>query len=174
MVAITLMTIAIVAPMLLTVQSLASAYYSRDQITAFYLAQEAIEEVHQIRDNNILKIAEGQSGINIFDGIPSISGQQFTVDAHNNTMALCSTNPCQALQTSGGLYGYATGWTNTNFTRVAVACYVQPAPSTLCNGTPSDEVRIAVTVSWHTGSFQTRTFTISEDLYRWIQDVSAT
>ena len=43
--AITLIMVAIVAPMGLTVQSLSVAYYARDQITASNLAQEGIEAV---------------------------------------------------------------------------------------------------------------------------------
>jgi prepilin-type N-terminal cleavage/methylation domain-containing protein len=181
MVAISLLTIAIVAPMLLTVQSLKSAYYARDQVTAFYLAQEAIETVHAARDANILKIAQGQSGVNIFDGIPSISGQPFTVDGPSNTMTLCS-GKCAQLQIdpTGTLYEYGPyscsnlsgGWTCSIFTRTATACYVQPSPSTLCNGTVSDEVRVSVTVSWQTGTYTQRSFTLSEDLYRWVQNGS--
>lgn len=182
MVAISLLTVAIVAPMLLTVQSLASAYYARDQVTAFYLAQEAIETVHAIRDANILKIAQGQAGVNIFDGIPSISGQPFIVDAPNSTMTLCN-GACAPLQIdpTGVLYEYgptscpnpSTGWTCSNFTRTVTACYVQATPG-VCNATPSDEVRVSVTVSWQTGVYQKRSFTMSENLYRWVLNGSAT
>ena len=42
LVAVSLLTVAIVAPMTLTARSLSAAYYARDQITAFHLAQEAI------------------------------------------------------------------------------------------------------------------------------------
>ena len=57
MVAISILMVAIVAPMSLAAQSLSAAYYARDQITAFYLAQEGIEVVRSVRDTNILKIA---------------------------------------------------------------------------------------------------------------------
>ena len=40
LVAISLLMVAIVAPMSLTARSLATAYYARDQITAFHLAQK--------------------------------------------------------------------------------------------------------------------------------------
>src|SRR3989338_949042 len=58
LVAISLLTIAIIAPMALTAQSLATAYYARDQITAFYMAQEAIEGVRALRDGQILLISQ--------------------------------------------------------------------------------------------------------------------
>ena len=171
MVAISLLTVAIVAPMLLTVQSLKSAYYSRDQVTAFHLAQEALETVHAKRDSNILKIAAGQA-VNIFEGLPSFSGAAFKIEGSTGAMSSCG-GPCPPLQTDGTLYNY-TGGTNTNFTRTVTACYVHPSPSALCDGTPQDEVRVSVTVSWQTGSYQQRSISISEDLYGWAVSGSAT
>ena len=179
LVAISILSIAIVAPMTLTAQSLSAAYYARDQITAFQLAQEAIEVVRSVRDSNILKVALGNSA-NLLDGIPSTNGQPFVVDttaAPASAMHLCSGGSapgygCPPLQTDGNVYAYSpsctwptsdcgasSGWTNTRFTRAVQA--------TLVNGNP-DEVRITVTVSWQTGRFQTRSFNISEDMYRWV------
>ena len=57
LVAISILAVAIVAPMTLTMQSLSSAYYARDQVVASNLAQEAIESVRAVRDGNILRIA---------------------------------------------------------------------------------------------------------------------
>lgn len=175
--AVTLLIVSIVSPMILTERSLTSAYYARDQITSFYLAQEAVEAIHQIRDNNILKIAKNlNSGVTLFDGVPvssSCSGTQtyFTVDATQTNAANvianvnCGTSAsaCPALQTSGGLYGYGSGWTNTNFTRSVYACYTDSS---------QNEVYLSVTVSWQTSALQARSFTLTENLYRWIQDGS--
>ena len=80
--AITLIMIAIVPPMGLTVQSLSVAYYARDQITASNLAQEGIEAVRAVRDGNILASAEsanGGTGTSLFNGIPT-DGSNFRVD----------------------------------------------------------------------------------------------
>jgi prepilin-type N-terminal cleavage/methylation domain-containing protein len=183
LVAISLLSFSIVAPMLLTVQSLSSAYYSRDEITAYYLAQEGIEEVHQIRDGQILQIAEtsNSSGINLFGPIPL--NQDFTIDARQSNpqdaITECSLEPggvCLPLETDGTLYGYysptldncsglgGSGWTCTNFTRTLHASFV---------GGNQDELRVQVTITWHTGAYSTRSFSLSEDLYRWVQDGSA-
>jgi prepilin-type N-terminal cleavage/methylation domain-containing protein len=175
MVAISLLSVAIVAPMTLTAQSLKTAYYARDQITASYLAQEGIEGVRAIRDSQILQIAQSPNGsqINLFGPIPV--GQNFTVDAHQtgaeDAIATCAST-CPPLQTDGTLYGYSAGWTATNFTRTVYACYVQQISPGTCNGTPSDEMHLSVTVTWQTGAFQTRSFSISENLYRWVNDGS--
>lgn len=175
--AVSLLSIAIVAPMVLTMQSISSAYLARDQITAFYLAQEAIESVHAIRDGQILQIALTPSGgqpIDLFGPLaPYANRQPFYIDATNNSIQACQ-GTCPKLKTdgpNGTLYGYS-GTTDTIFTRTVIACYVQ---ANGCAGTPAtNEMRLTVTVSWKTGSFAERSFSISEDLYRWIEDGSGT
>lgn len=166
MVAVSLLSVAIVSPMSLATQSLASAYYARDQITAFYMAQEAIETVRAVRDGNILQNSQGTT-VNLLAGIPDTTGQPFRVDTRTNTMTLCQSDPggvCIPLQTDGTLYGYDPTWKSSNFTRTVTANFVA--------GT-TDEVKITAVVSWRTGSYQTRSFTLSEDLYRWVNDGSA-
>lgn len=162
MVAVTILTVAIVSPMTLTTRSLTSAYYARDQIAAFHLVQEAIEAVRSVRDGNILRNALG-TPVDLLSGIPSVTGDPFTVDTRNNSMNLC-VSTCPPLQTNGSLYGYDTGagWTATRFTRTVRATFV----------TGTDEVRVSVTLSWRSGVYQERTFTISENLYRWVEDGS--
>lgn len=168
MVAITLLSVAIVAPMALTTQSLATAYYARDQITAFYLAQEAIEAVRAIRDAQVLQIAQsaGGSQVNLFGSIP-LGDQPFTIDARQPdpqlAIELCDAT-CGPLQTDGTLYGYNADWADSNFTRTVKAAFV---------GGGQDEIRLTVVVSWRTGSFQERSFSITENLYRWVNDASA-
>ena len=170
LVAVSLLTIAITAPMALASKSLTSAYYARDQITAFYLAQEAIEAVRAVRDGQILQIAQSANatGFNIFGPIPQNAA--FMVDARKSgseviVIPLCDgglapTYGCLPLQTDGNLYGYGIG-TNTAFTRAVQARLVDAANS--------NEIRVTVTVSWKSGTIQ-RSFTISEDMYRWIED----
>ena len=163
------LSIAIVAPMSLAARSLASAYYSRDQITSFYLAQEAIEALRSIRDAQILEIAEGVS-TDIFGNIP-VDDKPFTIDARktdpSTAIVPCPGVPpeCPSLQTDLTLYGYESGWDSTYFTRNVRARTV----STDVNGVPQ-EIRVTVTVTWKTGGIQTRSFSISENLYRWIND----
>ena len=161
LVAISLLTVSIIAPMSLTTQSIASAYYARDQVTAFYIAQEAIEAVRSVRDGNVLLNSQGTT-VNLLNGIPA-GGSAFTIDTRTNTMTLCPSGVCPPLQTDGNFYGYNAGWTDTSFTRTVTASFI---PGT------TDEIRVSVSVSWQTGPIRRRTFTISENLYRWINDGS--
>jgi len=174
LVAVTLLTVAIAAPISLTAKSLATAYYARDQITAFHLAQGAIESIRHVRDNNILKNAFGNSA-DLLDGIPSTDGAAFIIDTRDDTMALCAPEGCPPLQTDGELFGYRSGcimptnncgesegWTNTHFTRTVRAAFVSGS---------SDEVEISVEIEWTTGAFGSRSFTISENLYKWVEEI---
>ena len=168
LVAISLLTVAIVVPMSLVTKSLSTAYYARDQVTAFHLAQEAIEIVRHVRDNNILENALG-TDTNLFDGI-FLDGRAFIVDARNNRIDPCPQDGCPVLNTNGTFYGYETGvgWVPTNFTRTVRAQFVD-------NGTDQpdeDEAHVSVEVSWKTGTFNVRRFTISANLYRWVEDGS--
>ncbi|MDR3571013.1 MAG: type II secretion system protein [Candidatus Pacebacteria bacterium] len=190
LVAISLLMLAVVAPMSLAAQSLTAAYYARNQVTAFYLAQEGIEIVRAVRDANIIAIAEGNSSVHVFDGIPygdtAATAPSFTVDSTqitSNSLDTCakigSNYACPPLQTNGTVYAYWTGceptggsawvttdcgssngWADTVFTR-AVKAYLWGASN-------PNELRVSVTISWREGSFQTKTFTINEDLYQWV------
>ncbi len=163
MVAIVILTVAIVAPMSLTMQSLSASYYARDQVVAFNLAQEAIESIRAIRDGNILRIAFNDpdatcSPTTLLCGIPI--GTAFVIDTRNNAITTCS-GQCPLLQTNGDLYGYQTGWDDTPYRRTVNVAYV--------DGT-QDEIRVEVTISWDAGTSQERTIIIYENLHRWVDD----
>lgn len=167
LVAVTLLTVAIVAPMTLTVKSVAAAYYARDQITAFHLAQEAVESIRHRRDNNILLTALG-TPTDILSGIPL--NTPFTINTLDDSIDenACSSGTCPPLQLdpTGTFYGYGTGWQDSLFTRTVEVDTVRSE-----EGVPQ-EIHIAVTVSWQTGAFQTRSFTIEQNLYRWVNDAT--
>ncbi|HEY1037718.1 MAG TPA: prepilin-type N-terminal cleavage/methylation domain-containing protein [Candidatus Paceibacterota bacterium] len=54
MIAISVLAIALTGPLSIIAQALKNSYFARDQITAYYLAQEAIEVIRNKRDNNAL------------------------------------------------------------------------------------------------------------------------
>lgn len=163
LVAITILTVAIAAPMSLTVQSLSASFYARDQVVAFNLAQEAIESVRSIRDGNILRIAFNDpdpacSPTTLLCGIPI--GAPFVIDTRNNSITTCS-GTCPPMQTNGDLYGYDVGWEDTLYRRTVTVSYVE--------GT-QDEIRIQVDVRWETAIGRERVITIYENLHRWVND----
>ena len=167
--AILLISVAIVAPMGLTVESIEGAYYARDQITASNLAQEGIEAVRSVRDANILTTALGTQ-TDLFHGIPT--AHAFEVDGTQimpaNVIIDNSCNSgCQSLSTNGTLYGYPSdsGFTQpTIFTRTMTAAPV--AGATI--GGIVQEIQITSTVTWKTAAYKTETVTLTEDLYNWV------
>lgn len=191
MVAISLLMVALIAPMSLASQSLTAAYYARSQITAFYLAQEGIEIVRSARDANIITIAENRSGacspMTIFCGIPygttAATAPSFTVDPLQTiTSALdtCLPGGCPPLQTNESVYGYAPGcepsggsgtWGTTDCGTTGGwtdTTFTRTVKAYLINSANPDEMRVSVTVTWQQGSYHTQSFTINEDLYQWI------
>jgi len=168
-VAISILTVAIVAPMMLAAKSLSVSYYVRDEVTAYYLAQEAIETIRNIRDANILTNLLQGTSIDLLAGVPSTTGAPFTVDAHvssANAMQLCS-GTCPPVEYSGTFYGYNDGtggsWVPTRFTRSVTASYVDAEHTNL---------HLTVTVSWTTTGLISRTVSIEEDLYQWAAGTS--
>lgn len=170
MVAVTLLSVAIMSPITLVQRSLQSAYYARDQITASYLGQEAIEAVRAKRDNNRLEIRNGSS-IDQFAGIPIM--QDFLIDTRSNATwtsgCVISATP---LKTNGSFYGYGTdpcnaseaGWSRTHFQRTVRACYAHTTGN--CDASSSDEIRVTSTMTWTSGVFGSKSIMISESIYR--------
>ncbi len=195
MAAIALLMLAILPPMELASQSLTAAYYSRDQITASYLAQEGIEIVRAVRDGNIIAIAQGNSSVNIFDHIPygttAANAPLFTVDSTQVTTSAideCQNNVCPPLQTNGTVYAYWPScepspggngygiWTTTdcapgsNSSGWTDTNFTRSIKAYLLNSSNQDELRVSVTVVWKQGLFQNQSVTINEDLYRWVNN----
>lgn len=171
LVAITILSVAIVAPMSLTMFSLTSAYYARDQIVASNLAQEAIEAVRAVRDGNILRIALNDPELacnptNLLCNIPI--GQDFRIDSRITNPSAAITvcdGACPNLQTdpTQTMYGYDAGWSDTIFRRTLRAEFVDGA---------QNEIRLTVTVARDGGLRSFPPVILKENLYRWVEDGS--
>ena len=152
LVAVAVLMMALLGPFSIAQQSLRSAYYARDQVTAYYLAQEGVEFVRSIRDENYL------SGNPWLNGISTCTDVACMVDFPNFTYAPCSgTCPALKISDAGGLFNNATG-ADSKFTRQVTLTPVAGMP---------DEMIISVTVSW-TSSGVPRIFTLQERLFNWL------
>ena len=83
-----------------------------------------------------------------------------------------SGDECPFLQTdpTSSFYGYDDGWADTKFRRTVIAEFLTN-PN---DGTENrDEVRLSVTVSWKTGTYNNREISVFENLYRWVEEGSA-
>lgn len=152
LVAISVLLLSLAGPLSIASQALQSAYYARDQITAFYLAQEAVEYVRAARYENYLSGNEWLSGLT--DCVDSLC----TVDFPNFSHQACSvTCPKVLIGNTSGLFNQDAG-DESIYTRSFTIQTIPDIP---------DEVVVSVTVSWRTGVL-THSFEIREHLFNWL------
>lgn len=175
LVAITVLVLSISGPLQIAANSLFSAFYARDQITAYYLAEEAIEYVKNARDTSFLNDVFTSSGNNdwlvglsdcINDGIDHVDGCY--VDALVNFSSGTGVHACQGACPNikydevTGLWGYENG-ADTKFKRTV---RIIPQGSTVF---PRDEAIIKVKVEWQTQSIfgTTKSFELAGSMLNW-------
>ena len=157
MIAVFILTVSIGGPLTIVTKGLTAAFFARDQITAFYLAQEALEYIRNERDENTLSTRVWLFGL---DDCRTPNGCDVEVQNNTNTTILC---PCPPLLYDGdsGFYDHDPGTPGIGpaFTRVI---RIGDVPGTI------DEVTVAVDISWSTGPLS-RSFRVKEHLLNWQQ-----
>lgn len=159
LVAISVLSLSILASFTAVQSGLQKSAYVKDQIIAFYLTQEAMEYIKNIRDENALKSLDGtptnwMTGLLVTSGGasgPCDFGKVCSIDSPLKTATTCgnasvTTSPpnlCANLyqQTSTGLYGDTTssGWTQSKFKR-----------EIQFESIAAEEVRVTISIRWTT------------------------
>ena len=155
LVAVTVLLSAVVAVLTTSNRSLALTGVARNKISAFYLAQEPLEYIHNRRDSNRLA---GLAASAWLTGLGNCTSGLCTIDVTNRTSAPCvSVCPVLRRDSAGsGLYGYAPTWDPTPYTRtVAINEFV-----------PGREATITVVMAWQEGT-QTKTLTVQNRILSW-------
>src|SRR3989344_2435830 len=139
---------------------ISSYIFSKDQIIAFYLAQEGFEQVRNIRDENGLKSQNWLTGISANSSDPCYFGNACIIDpVISNVPTRCSAGPgnCPVLRqdASAGFFGYEPSWSATIFRREIVLTQIN-----------ANEVSILVTVDWSKGLVN-RQFRARENILNW-------
>lgn len=152
MVAITVLLLAVTAAFSAAQSGLSGSYYANEEITAFYLAQDAVEFVREIRDHN--PSASWLAGLE-----PCVSGK-CAVDSYRETVDTCAEGVCGKLflktgaSADSGIYGYSNqSSTETPFTRE-----VSIAPLS------DNEARLNVTIKWNSKG-KDQSFSVRENIY---------
>ena len=188
LIAVTILVTALVGPMTIASNGLNSAFFARDQVTAFYLAQEGIEFVRYVRDTNTLRnqpLADGdkkdwlfglgvctQDLTNVNDPEKKceldVRNSAPTNEPDNNRLNIaviaCSELAgCDPLKyddpnTGSGMFQYATG-NNSRFTR--------EVSITKLSGNPNQAL-VESTIHWSTGRIS-KDFTLKELITNWQQ-----
>jgi prepilin-type N-terminal cleavage/methylation domain-containing protein len=164
MIAVTILTLSISGPLLGASRAIVLAEISRDQLTASYLAQEAIEYVRAMRDDAYLNsYRNGGAAISAAAWTDFVSGASAwsitqcistacTLDparpmGFGSTMALTAYSGNAPLYLSNGIYTQQQIGTQTEFTRTVRAATVA-----------ANEESITSTVSW---SFHGTPYTVT-------------
>jgi prepilin-type N-terminal cleavage/methylation domain-containing protein len=149
LVAITILVSAVAAPLTLAFRGLIAAQFTKSQIIASYLAQDAVEYVRNIRDENVIRNRAWLTGL-------ETCGSGCKVDSPNSTVDSCSGSSCLIKKdSSSSLYGHKSQWDDTIFSREVTVTSIN-----------SDEAVISVTVNWQQGIVP-RVYTLKETIFNW-------
>lgn len=169
LVAISVLTIGIMGPLTIVVETLQSAQIARDQVIAHYLAEEGLEYIRYIRDTNVLRNADWLSN----DGMQNDCGgdgdpceiQDITNVVGNGAPDImgngnCSLPPplaCPPVAYSNGQSRYGANGSNTIFTRKIV----------VTETVDNVEAEVVVTVMWNTQAGTMRSLDARERIFNW-------
>lgn len=174
LVAVFILVLAITGPMVFAQSGLRTAFLARDQITAFYLAQDAIESIKNLRDDNVLKGADWLDRIMICT--QSINANQCLVKLETNftneitestpgaiVVTECTSTTCPVLQNNAaGNFGYTFPLEEMQASRFTRNIHLTELQE-------GKELQIVVEVSW-TSNVGTNSsgIVVQENIYNWI------
>ena len=153
-VAIGILATAISAPMVIAQTGIRTARQARDAVTAQFLAMEALELLHNKRDENIVDGATWDSGLQVDAG-------PFRIDAIEELQSGTGIESCSGgceddylyFDEDTSLYSYDSDGEETIFVRTVEVESVH-----------SEEIRLIVTVSWE-GTGRTYTYEAIKHLF---------
>lgn len=155
LVAVFVITMAIAGTMAAVSKGLQSSYYSRDQITAFFLADEAMEIIRNQRDSNF----NDTNATNWLNGIPNTTNtpQRVCVSAYPTPVIVQGTTntDCTLKQDTNGNFSMTSG-SNSKFIRNVDVLQVA-----------DDQIAVTVTMKWTTPGGGEKVFSFYKTLYNW-------
>lgn len=159
LIAVLLLTTAVAGPLTIASKGLSAALVARDQMIAFYLAQDGVEYVRFIRDSNKLAGGAWLAGLDA-----CVSADGCTVDPAAGIVQACPGSGCPTLRKASSgddvYFSYLSGTeTPQNFVRT-VTLESPPTGETT-------EAVLTVNVSWRAQSGVTRSVEVQENLYDW-------
>ena len=159
LVAVSILVVAVVGALSAVQTGLSSYIYSKDQIIAFYLAQEGFEQIRNLRDENRLASRDWLYGVAQNSNDPCYFGEACIVDPVNTPAPTrCSgVGSCPYLRqdVATGFFGHDSSWSVTQFRREITLSSIN-----------ADEIAVTVTVSWTKGIIN-RQFKARENLLNW-------
>jgi Tfp pilus assembly protein PilV len=164
LVAILVLTVAIVGPLTIASRGLGAALISKDQTVAFYLAQDAIEYVRYKRDSNRLAgLADSLTGLDSTNGCTASNGCM--IDSVSDTVTACGAT-CTNINydSSRNIFAYSSGAVTPYVRKVSLVSPVCASGGVPCN---NNETSVTVQVTWKDIGGATHTVTLRENLLNW-------
>ncbi len=160
LIAILILTTALAGPLLIASKGLQAATLAKSRITAYYLAQDALEYIRYKRDSNKL----GNQGW--LAGLTSCQGSYCTIDSFGDSINACGATAasCPALlfdtNANGGYFTYIS---NPN---TVPSPYTRSVTITAV-GTNNTEANISVIVSWRDNIGLSHQVALQENIFDW-------
>ncbi|MBI2474134.1 MAG: hypothetical protein HYV68_00365 [Candidatus Taylorbacteria bacterium] len=161
-VAVALITFSIIGPLSAAKSSLVAAADIRNHVESVYLADEAVEYIRMVRDNNIF---EGRGWLDSLGDCFLASGCGISVTENNVSKCLSGTGDCELkFNQSTGLFTYrnGSGWLPTGIKRKV----------RLTETAADREAEIVVTIERRRLDYPTRTYTMRAILMNWKQQIT--
>ena len=121
LVAVSILTLAIAGPLAVSSLAISESQYARNQITASYLAEDAVESIRNIRDANFIIGNDWLLDLAVCDATanPAVHCMLSSKDLPLAVSSCLSGSPCPNLKYSKitGFYSYDTGDPDSIFTR---------------------------------------------------------
>lgn len=160
LVAISILVVIIIGATSAIQTGISSYIFSKDQIIAFYLAQEGFEQIRSIRSDNSLNHQNWLTNLAANSSDPCYFGNACIIDSVGSSLpTICSGGPgsCPMLRedTVTGFFGYNALWPATIFRREIILTQIN-----------ANEISILVTVNWSKGIVN-RQFRARENLLNW-------
>ncbi len=156
LVAFSVLTLMFLGPITLISKSISFAIVSQNNITAFYLGQEAVEYILNLRDTNLLKGQDWLYGMQqCYQGAAIC-----IVDIPNDKITSCGV-PCkkEVKYDDGGAYYNHENGPMTGFIRMITI-------DTPVGGN-SDEAKIKVEVTWTERTGEDKSYTLEREMFNW-------
>ncbi len=164
LVAILVLSISIAGPLSIAFSGLRGAQLSKDEVTASYLAQEGIEFVRALRDQDYIDDGTDEWTTFLNACEPTLQPHGCWIDIIDLTHGACTDAACTnnnpvEFNATTGIYDYGSGGADSRFTRIVKAV------SQTIDGGPN-EYFVTSTVTWRTGTID-RSVVIQETITNW-------
>jgi type II secretory pathway pseudopilin PulG len=138
---------------------LSSTNFSKEQIVAFNLAQEGVEQIRNLRDQNGVNSQGWLTGIAAQASDPCYFGKACMIDAVTGGLPTQCSAPGSCLflkeDPSTGFFGYTPSWVTTTYRREIQLTSIS-----------DHEVSMLVTIDWNKGLIHNQ-FRVRENILDW-------